>query len=100
MAVHEASYRLLQDPIHYESKETIDDSHSPRSFSEPRMTFIHRLQAAVKSKHYITPLWILSGILNLVLAALLLKSYLDLKVLTKGVTETGASVASAYGQII
>ena len=100
MAVHEASYRLLQDPIHYESKETIDDAHSPRPFTEPRISFIHHLQAAVKSKYYVTPLWILSGILNLVLAALLLKSYFDLKILTKGVTETGASVVSAYGQII
>lgn len=96
----EEDYRLLHDQNEIGSKESLDDSHCSRSGHDPGLSLINRLRAPAKIGSTTLLLLILSGTVNVLLAALLMSYFFYPSFPAQKAIYTGQSNISPYGQIL
>ena len=97
MTRREEHYELLQGQNEIGSKESLDDFHGSRSDHEPGGSLIHRLRAPAKIGSVVILLLIMSGAINVLLAAMLTSYVFFPSFQAQKVYHTEASDISSYG---
>lgn len=93
----EEHYELLQGQNELGSKETLDDFHGSRSDQEPGVSLIHRLRAQAKIRNGFVLSLIMSGAINVLLAAMLTRYVLYPSSKAQELHHIKASDISSYG---
>ncbi len=96
----EEIYRLLQDQTECGSKESLSDCQSLKSHQDPDASLVDRLKAQTKGRSTAIPLLILSGVINVLLVALLISYSLDSSLLTQKENRADSVNSSPYGQTV